>query len=211
MRKLGGGFGFTKVDLADAYNQIELSEESQPRLALSTHRGVLLQTRLPFGIPSAPGYFQEIMEQLACDLQGVAVYLDDILVSGESAADHLQNLKQLLQRLEKHGLRCRLEKCSFAQSSVVYLGHTLTPEGVEKGSKVDAVRNMPEPTDVTSLRSLLGSVQFYGKFIPNLSTITAPLHQLTKKNTPWNWNKKVQEEQFFQKARSLHTTILLSK
>ena len=133
------------------------------------------------------------MEQLTCDLQGVAVYLDDILVSGESAADHLQNLKQLLQRLEEHGLRCRLEKCSFAQSSVEYLGHKLTLVGEEKGSKVDAVRNMTEPTDVTSLRSFLGSVQFYGKFIPNLSTITVPLYQLTKKDTPWNWNKKAQE------------------
>ena len=62
MQKLGGGFGYTKIDLTDAYNQIKLGPESQRRLALSTHRGVLLQQRLPFGIKSAPGYFQEIME-----------------------------------------------------------------------------------------------------------------------------------------------------
>ena len=191
-KKLGGGFGFTKIDLADAYNQIELSEESQRRLALSTHTGVLLQTRLPFGISSAPGYFQEIMEQSTCDLQGVAVYLDDILVSGENAVDHLENLQQLLQRLEGHGLRCRLEKCSFAQPSVEYLGHKLT-QRVEKGCKVDVVKSMPEPTDVSSLRSFLGSIQFYGKFIPNLSTLTRPLHQLTKKNAPWNWNKEAKD------------------
>ncbi|XP_052824016.1 uncharacterized protein LOC128247867 [Octopus bimaculoides] len=71
--KLGGGFGYTKIDLADAYNQIKLAPESQRRLALSTHRGVLLQQRLPFGIKSAPGYFQEIMENLTHDLPGVAV------------------------------------------------------------------------------------------------------------------------------------------
>eukprot|EP00731_Ephydatia_muelleri_P037083 Em0393g2a len=82
MRKLGGGHGFTKIDLADAYNQIMLAPESQRRLALSTHREVLLPTRLPFGISSAPGYFQEMMDQLTSDLQGVAVYMDDILVSG---------------------------------------------------------------------------------------------------------------------------------
>ena len=64
MQKLGGGYGFTKIDLAEAYNQIPLSPESQKRLALSTHRGVLLQLRLPFGISSAPRYFQEIMIQL---------------------------------------------------------------------------------------------------------------------------------------------------
>ena len=72
MNKLGGGYGFTKIDLADAYNQIPLSSESQKRLALSTHRRVLLQKRLPFGISSAPGYFQEIMSQLTSDLKGVA-------------------------------------------------------------------------------------------------------------------------------------------
>jgi hypothetical protein len=61
MRRLGGGHGFSKIDLADAYNQIKLAPESQRRLALSTHRGVLLQSQLPFGIKSVPGYFQEIM------------------------------------------------------------------------------------------------------------------------------------------------------
>ena len=89
IRKLGGGYCYTKIDLADAYNQILLAPESQRRLALSTHKGVLLQKRLPFGISSAPGYFQEIMEQLTQDLPGVAVYLDDILVSGANAESHL--------------------------------------------------------------------------------------------------------------------------
>ena len=101
MQRLSGGYYFTKIDLADAYNQVKLSPESQRRLALSTHRGVLLQTRLPFGISSAPGYFQEIMDRLTCDLQGVAVYLDDILVSGANANEHLQNLRALLQRLQE--------------------------------------------------------------------------------------------------------------
>ena len=118
MRKLGGGYGFTKIDLADAYNQIPLGPISQKRLALSTNQGVLLQMRLPFGIISAPGYFQEIMDKLTADLPGVAAYLDDILVSGATAQEHLDNLKRLLQRLSDQGLRCRLEKCVFAQLSI---------------------------------------------------------------------------------------------
>ena len=138
MQKLGGGYGYTKIDLADAYNQIKLAPESQRRLALSTHRGVLLQQRLPFGIKSAPGYFQEIMEKLTSDLPGVAVYLDDILVSGKDATEHLNNLRGLLTRLNDKGLRCRREKCTFAESSVEYLGHTLSKEGISQGKKVDA-------------------------------------------------------------------------
>ena len=193
MQKLSGGYGFTKIDLADAYNQIALGPESQKRLALSTHQGVLLQMRLPFGITSAPGYFQEIMDQLTSDLPGVAVYLDDILVSGATAQEHLNNLNRLLQRLSDKGLRCRLEKCSFAQPVVEYLGHLLSKKGIAKGTKVDAVMNMPAPTNVPSLRSFLGSVQFYSKFLSNLSTLLEPLYRLTKKNIQWEWGTKEQE------------------
>ena len=192
MQKLAGGYGFTKIDLADAYNQISLGPESQKKLALSTNKGVLLQMRLPFGISSAPGYFQEIMDQLTCDLPGVAVYLDDILVSGATAQEHLENLRRLLQRLQDKGLRCRREKCLFAQTSVEYLGHRLSKDGIAKGHKVDAVQKMPPPTDVKSLRSFLGSVQFYGKFLPNMSTIAEPLYKLTRCDVPWNWGSEQQ-------------------
>eukprot|EP00731_Ephydatia_muelleri_P024399 Em0016g670a len=135
MRKLSGGHGFTKVDLADAYNQVMLGPESQK---LSTHRGVLLQLCLPFGISSAPGYFQEIMDQLIGNLGGVTSYMDDILVSGSNASEHLQNLRALLQRLQDKGLHCRKEKCLFAQPSIEYLGYTLSSKGVAKGRKADA-------------------------------------------------------------------------
>lgn len=202
IRKLGGGYYFTKVDLADAYNQIKLSPESRKRLALSTHRGVLLQERLPFGISSAPGYFQQIMEQLTRDLRGVAVYLDDILVSGKDAQEHLENLRTLFKRLKDKGLRCNRDKCSFAQSTVEYLGHTLSREGVSKGSRVDALLKMPPPTNVSSLRSFLGSVQFYGKFLPpNLSTITEPLHRLTRKDEEWHWG--TDQQKAFKKLKDL--------
>jgi hypothetical protein len=204
MRKLGGGYGFTKIDLADAYNQIKLAPESQRRLALNTHRGVLLQMRLPFGIKSAPGYFQDIMTQLTADLPGVAVYLDDILISGTDAENHLRNLRQLLQRLSDRGLRCKLEKCQFAQPSVEYLGHKLSRNGIAKGSKIDAVKAMPPPRNVSSLRAFLGSVQFYAKFLPNLATIAEPLHRLTKKNTSWKWGDE--EQQAFQKMKELLST-----
>ena len=192
MQKLGGGCGYSKIDLADAYNQIKLAPESQRRLALSTHNGVLLQQRLAFGIKSAPGYFQEIMENLTSDLPGVAVFQDDMLVSGKNANDHLSNLKGLFTRLNDKGLRCRREKCQFAQPSVEYLGHTLSAEGISKGSKVEAVIKMPPPTDVSSLKSFLGSVQFYGKFIPNLASMAEPLYRLTKKANPWKWGDEEQ-------------------
>ena len=201
MRKLGRGHGFTKIDLADAYNQVCLGPESQRRLALSTHRGVLLQKRLPFGIISAPGYFQEIMDQLTQDLPGVAAYIDDILVSGDNAEQHLENLRRLLQRLQDRGLRCNLKKCKFAQEEVEYLGHTLSRGGVKKGPKVNAVTGMPAPTNVPTLRSFLGQVQFYNKFLPNLATVLEPLYNLTKKGTPWKWGDD--EQRAFKEAKQM--------
>ena len=156
------------------------------------HHGILLQTRLPFGISSALGYFQEIMDQLTSDLQGVAGYVDDLLISGANAKEHLQNLEALLQRLQDKGLRCNLEKCSFAQSSVEYLGHTLSRDGISKGHKVNAIAKMPPPTNVSALRSFLGSVQFYNKFIQNLSTLTELLTSLTRKDTSWRWGAEEQ-------------------
>ena len=119
--------------------------------------------QLPFGIKSAPGYFQEIMEQLTRDLRGVAVYMDDILVSGNNAQEHLGNLRVLFRRLNEKGLRCNLEKCIFAQPSVEYLGHTLSKDGVVKGSKVDAVLRMPLPTDVGTLSIVFQFIEVYWK------------------------------------------------
>ena len=193
MQKLGGGQYYSKIDLADAYNQIKLKSDSAKKLALSTHQGVLLQNRLPFGITSAPGYFQQIMDNLTCDLPGTAAYLDDILVSGKTADDHMQNLENLFQRLSDKNLRCKKEKCVFAQSSVEYLGFSISKDGIHKTDKIDAIINMPAPTSVTQLKSFLGQVQFYNKFLSDASTTLEPLYNLTRKNTPWFWGKKEQE------------------
>ena len=111
MRRLGGGYGFTKIDLADAYNQVRLGPKRRERFALSTHRGVLLQNVLPFVISFAPGYCQQVMEEITSDPPGVAVYLDDILCSGTTAEAHLQNLRRLLERLCDKALRFRLGVC----------------------------------------------------------------------------------------------------
>ena len=93
------------------------------------------------------------MDQLTHDLPGVAVYLDDILVSGATAREHLENLRGLLKRLKDKGLRCRLEKCSFAPPYVEYLGHIWSNKGIAKGSKINAIMEMPEPSDIAGLRS----------------------------------------------------------
>ena len=98
-----------------------------------------------------------------------------------------------------------MDKCTFAQLSVEYLGHTLSKDGVDKGSKVDAVFRVPLPTDVGTSSSCMGSVQFYAKFLPPyLSTITKPLHKLNRKGQQWNWGKEEQET--FERLKDLFYT-----
>ena len=141
---------------------------------------------MPFGISSVPGHFQLIMDELTRDIPGVALYLDDILVSRSTIGEHLQNLQHLLKQLENKGFCCRKSKCLFAQPHIEYLGHVLTSNGIAKSPKVDVVIAMPPPTEVASLCLFLGSVQFYLKFLPsNFSTFAEPLYRLVQSGVVW--------------------------
>ena len=106
-------------------------------------------------------------------------YLDDILITGTNDEDHLSNLEVVLQHLQERGIRVKKEKCAFLQSSVEYLGHRIDEQGLHTAeSKRRAIDRAPQPQNVQQLRSFLGLLNYYGKFIPNLSTIVQPLNQL---------------------------------
>ena len=186
---LSGGKQFSKLDLAQAYLQLSLAEESQPLVTINTHKGLYRYQRLPFGVASAPAIFQRTMETLLQGIPNVSVYLDDILITGASTADHLRNLDEVLQRLENAGMRLKKEKCAYLLDEIEYLGHKITKEGLQPTeSKVRAVAHAPVPTRVSELRSFLGLINYYGKFVPHLSTTAAPLYSLLQKNTPWHWS-----------------------
>lgn len=99
-------------------------------------------------------------------LVGVGVFLDDIIVTGSTKSDHLNNLHKVFQRLQDYGLRVRKEKCVFFAKSVSYLGHVISKEGVHTcPDKVKAVMQTPAPTNITELRAFIGLVMYYAKFI----------------------------------------------
>ena len=206
---LAGGKVFSKLDLSHAYLQLPLAEESQPLLTVNTHKGLYRYLRLPFGVSSAPAIFQRTMETLLQGVQHVCVYLDDILITGCSQQEHLKNLEEVLQRLEEAGMRLKQEKCTFLMPEVEYLGHKISPEGLQPTeSKVRAVADAPEPKKVTELRSFLGLVNYYGKFLPNLASTAAPLYNLLKKNARWTWGK-TQKAAFKGVKELLHSSDML--
>ena len=137
---LAGGTVFSKLDLSQAYLQVQLEEESMPYVTINTHQGLYRQTRLPFGVASAPALFQKMMDVVLQGIPGVICYIDDILVSGKDDEGHLKSLKEMFTRLEKHGFRLKREKCEFLLPSVEYLGHQISKDGIRPlPSKVEAI------------------------------------------------------------------------
>ena len=178
---LSGGTCFSKLDLSHAYQQIELEEESREYTIINTHKGLFRYNRLPFGIASAPSIFQRVMDTLLQGIPGVCVYIDDILVAGSTEEEHLARLSEVLKRLAESGMRLKQEKCSFLLSSVEYLGHTISKEGLKTSdSKVKAISNAQAPSNVSELRSFIGLVNYYGKFLPDLATTLTPLYDLLR-------------------------------
>ena len=140
-------------------------------------------TRLPFGVSSAPGIFQRVMENVLQGIQNVSVYLDDILLSSATESDHLKLIDQVLDRLEKAGLQARNEKCQFFVPSVTYLGHKIDAEGLHLLSdKVQAIQEAPSPTNVQELKAYLSLLTYYSRFLSNMSTVLSPLYQLLQKD-----------------------------
>jgi hypothetical protein len=142
------------------------------------------------------------MERLLHGIPGVVVYIDDILVSSPTEDEHLSSLEEVLKRLQNANLRAKKAKCKFLAPSVSYLGYKIDGEGLHPlPEKVKAIQDAPTPKNVTELKSYLGLLTYYGKFLPNLSTHLAPLYQLLRHNTKWKWS--VAQEKAFQKSKEL--------
>ena len=206
---LAGGKIFSKLDLSHAYQQLQLHDDSKVYTTINTHKGLYQYQRLPFGISTAPSLFQRTMETLLQGLPKVCVYLDDILVAGADEADHLHNLDKVLTKLETAGLTLKKSKCEFARFSVEYLGHIIDADGLHPSdTKVAAIRDAPEPSNITELKSFLGMLNYYNKFLPNLSTVLTPLYSLLQKNVRWKWSTS-QIEAFNTAKELLQSSSLL--
>jgi len=197
---LAGGKYFTKLDMSNAYLQLPLDDASKEYLVINTHKGLFQYNRLPFGVASAPSIFQRQMDNLMQGLKGVFTFLDDILVTGSTLQEHFQNLEAVFQQLKQANLHLNKAKCFFLQPFIEYLGHMIDAKGRHPTEdKIKAIREARTPATVTELRAFLGIINYYGKFLPNLSTQLAPLYTLLGKNAKWSWGTA--QEKAFQTAK----------
>ncbi|XP_022825572.1 uncharacterized protein K02A2.6-like [Spodoptera litura] len=200
---LSGGEKFTKIDLTHAYEQCLLTKESQAYTAITTHLGTYAYRRTPYGLACIPEKFQKLMEETLRGIPGCVVFLDDICTTGTNDKEHISNLRAVLARLRDTGLTVKLSKCSFLQESVKYLGFIIDKKGLRPDpAKLDAISSAPRPENITQLKSFLGMLNYYGKFISNLSTLLYPLHKLLKKDIRWQWGHSC-EQAFIEAKRAL--------
>ena len=189
----GGGAKFTKLDLRQAYLQLHLSEESKPLLTINTHKGLYLSNRMTCGISPAPSIWQRTIDMILQALPGIQCIFDDMIIIGKNNAEHLQDLERVLQRLQQYGLRVNINKCHFMKERVTYCGHEIDKSGLWKmKDRVDTALNAPVPPNVAQLRSLLGLVNYYTRYLPNLATVIKPLNELLEKNRKWAWSDACQ-------------------
>jgi len=198
---VSSGDKFTKLDGTDAYHQIELEECSKKYLVINTHRGLFQYQVLPQGVASSPAIFQEFMDILLQGIKMTGSFLDDGLCSGITDQQHLENLRKILARMRKANYRLSREKSEFMREKLSYLGHIISKTGIHTDpAKVEDIMNIPKLKDVSELRSFLGLINFYGKFIPSLADICHPLYRLLRDNVKWNWSAVCQQS--FMKVKS---------
>ena len=161
--QLGDARYFSKLDLRSGYYQVRIAEGDEPKTACVTRYGSYEFLVMPFGLTNAPATFCTLMNKVLAPYldRFVVVYLDDIVIYSKSLKEHVGHLREVFQTLRDNQLYVKKEKCSFAQEEVPFLGHIVSK----------AILEWDPPTKVTQLRSFLGLVNYYRRFIKSYSCL----------------------------------------
>lgn len=200
---------FCVIDLTGAFKQLSVSEKSQEYLTINTQRGLYACTRLMDGVSSAPAIFQSVMDRILLGIEGVKCFIDDIIIGGEDVKSCKERLFIVLERLNVHNVRINLDKCKFLETEVKYLGHILSDNRISPNpAKLEAILKAPAPESLPQLQSYLGLLNYYGRFIPNLSSELHELYELLKDENEFIWSEKC--SRCFEKSKQLliHNKIL---
>ncbi|KAI2643843.1 Retrovirus-related Pol polyprotein from transposon 17.6 [Labeo rohita] len=188
LNDLRGASVFTTIDLMSAHHQLPLHEECRDITVFITHDGLFRYCRVPYGLASAPSAFQKMMETVLIGIHGVSNYLDDIIMYGATQDSHDATLRSVMQRLSDAGLELNWEKCTFSQSSLKFLGHVISKSGIFPDDEhMSAIIDAPALHDLASLRSFLGLISWYSKFLPNFASVAECALLRDTSNAEFDW------------------------
>ena len=173
------------MDVMSAYWQVKIKDCDVHKTAFVTERGKYVFRRLPFGVLCAPRIFQRSMSMALGHIgpdYGILCYMDDLICLSSTFDEHLKSLERTFAALQAAGLTLKPSKIRFGPKQVSYLGHVISADGISVGQdRIQAINDLPTPTCIKDLRSVLGMVNFVRRFIKDYADITAPLVDLTRK------------------------------
>ena len=178
----------SKLDANSGYWQVPLNEKSQELTTFITPVGRFCCTRGPYGLSSMQEIFSKKMDIVIEGLKGVVKSTDDFLVYAKTKKELEDRTEKLLERFEKYGVTVNVRKCLFERKEMDFLGHRITKDGIRPlQSKMEAIRNFPQPTNITELRRFMGMANQMAKFSPKLAESSAPLRDLLSSKNSWLW------------------------
>jgi len=196
LNALSGSSWYSTLDLRSGYYNIPIVEEDRDKSDFVTRSGCYRFTVMPFGLTCAPSVFQRLMDCVLCGLSYITclVYLDDVIVFGQSFEEELSRLDEVISWLRSTKLKLKPSKCSLFQHSVEFLGHVVSAEGIAmQDAKISAIRNWPPCRNVSEVRAFMGLSGYYRRFVKDFSVIAAPLYDLMKKGAKFYWSAECQE------------------
>ena len=210
LAQLGDAKVFSKLDANSGFWQVKLDKSSSLLTTFITPFGRYCFNRLPFGITSAPEYFQKKMAPILAGAEGVVCLMDDVLIYGKTEAEHEHRLEKVLHRLKAAKVTLNVEKCQFAKSSIRLLGQIVSENGIQPDpAKVRAITEMPSPQNVSDVRRFMGMANQLSKFCPQLADTAKPIHDLLSNKNAWVWEES-QQKSFDTIKQKLSSTPILA-
>ena len=199
----------TKLDLNAAYHQLLLHPETRELTTFVLPSGVYRFRKAPYGLADLPGSFQRMMDVILAGAPGCLSYLDDIIVWGNTSDEHHHNLRAVLTCLVSHGITLNADKCEYKLPQIEWLGVTISVSGVAMTDvNIRALKDLKEPTSPAELQSVLGTMQYYAKFIPDFASLVAPLRELLRNPTPATYQWSIAHASSFQAVKDHLVTVI---